>query len=194
MKRNDLISIVLLIVLVGIMVGIIFARRTIEYAEPERTPIPDAIHPPVEETPTPWKRIEVKDTASYVGPLRGGPVTMPEDPVILSAAIAPEDETKTVLRYVGRFDVCGYDTCPQCCGNRNGIAKSGTVATVGRTIAANAADFPIGTVLYIEGIGERVVEDRGYMTPGVLDVLCNNHAECYAITGVYDVYVVEGVE
>lgn len=103
----------------------------------------------------------------------------------------PEPEPEPILRYLGEYKVTGYDICPSCCGNTNGITASGTQATVGRTCAAGK-DLPFGTVLYIDGIGYRTVEDRG---GGVhsqhIDVLCNDHSECYALTGHYDVYVVE---
>lgn len=101
----------------------------------------------------------------------------------------PEQESPT-MTYKGRFRITGYCTCARCCGNSNGITASGEIATVGRTCAA-ARDLPFGTRLYIEGIGERVVEDRGGFASNVIDVLCSDHAECYAITGWYDVYTVE---
>ena len=94
-----------------------------------------------------------------------------------------------VMTYLGRYYITGYDICVQCCGKTNGITAGGTSATVGRTCAANGMDF--GTRLYIDGIGERVVEDRGGMADDVIDVLCEDHAACYAVTGWYDVYAVE---
>lgn len=94
--------------------------------------------------------------------------------------------------YLGRFYVTGYDICMDCCGKLDGITASGAVAQIGRTVAAPQS-IPFGTTLYIEGIGERVVEDRGGLVTGEhLDVLCANHSECYAVTGWYDVYIVEG--
>lgn len=92
--------------------------------------------------------------------------------------------------YLGTYYITGYDTCYECCGKTDGITASGTYATVGRTIAA-PSNFAFGTHLYIDGIGERVVEDRGGSVSGNrLDLLCNNHSECYAITGYYDVYII----
>jgi len=90
--------------------------------------------------------------------------------------------------YLGRYRVSGYDICAECCGKTDGITASGAEATVGRTCAANG--LPFGTRLWIEGLGERVVEDRGGMTGQHIDVLCADHAECYAITGQYDVYLI----
>lgn len=95
------------------------------------------------------------------------------------------------LQYLGTYWVTGYDTCAQCCGKTDGITASGTQATVGATCAAT---LPFGTILYIEGIGVRVVEDRG-VGDGCIDVVCADHAACYAITGWYEVWVVvEGSE
>lgn len=42
-----------------------------------------------------------------------------------------------------------------------GITHSGRPTVEGRTIAADIAKYPFGTVLYIDGVGERVVEDTG---------------------------------
>ncbi len=102
-----------------------------------------------------------------------------------------EAQPRKVLEYIGTYYITGYDICMKCCGKTDGITASGAKAEVGRTVAASK-DFPFGTVLYIEGIGERVVEDRG-VTGKTLDVLCNDHTECYAITGYYECYIVKEV-
>lgn len=112
---------------------------------------------------------------------------------LLIAYIAPpepEPEPEQKLVYAGDYYITGYDLCYSCCGKTDGITASGAYATVGRTVAASR-EFAFGTRLYIEGIGERVVEDRGGAISGSrIDVLCNNHDECYAITGWYSVYVI----
>ena len=91
------------------------------------------------------------------------------------------------LTFLGNYYITGYDTCASCCGKSDGITASGARATVGRTVAMKGV--PFGTQIYIEGIGYRVVEDRG-VGAGKVDVLCGNHSECYAITGTYKVYIV----
>ena len=102
----------------------------------------------------------------------------------------PKESERKIYIYKGRYYITGYDICRKCCGKTDGITASGAKASVGRTIAAPKS-FPFGTVLYIEGIGERVVEDRGgSVKKQRLDVLCSNHGECYALTGWYDVYEV----
>ncbi|WP_259445780.1 3D domain-containing protein [Paenibacillus lautus] len=42
-----------------------------------------------------------------------------------------------------------------------GITYSGRPTVEGRTVAADINRYPIGTVLYIDGVGERVVDDTG---------------------------------
>jgi len=100
----------------------------------------------------------------------------------------PEPEPERV--YMGLYYVTGYDTCAACCGKSDGITASGTYATAGRTVAASS-EFSFGTRLYIEGIGERVVEDRGgAIGGGRLDVVCEDHDACYSITGWHDVWMI----
>ena len=101
--------------------------------------------------------------------------------IFVRSAFAPEytvDSDIVNTTYVGEMYVTGYDICMSCCGKTDGITASGQAAVVGITCAHPS--LPFGTVLYIDGIGTRIVQDRG----GRLDVLCNNHSECYAITGL----------
>lgn len=91
------------------------------------------------------------------------------------------------MTYLGTYYATGYDTCARCCGKSDSITASGRRATVGRTVAMSGIAF--GQQVYIEGIGYRIVEDRG-VGPGKIDILVNNHSEAYAITGYYDVYLV----
>jgi 3D (Asp-Asp-Asp) domain-containing protein len=69
----------------------------------------------------------------------------------------------------------GYESTQKKAGdNGYGITASGTKATAGRTIAAPES-IPFGTKVYIEGIGTRVVEDRGgAIADGHIDVFVND--------------------
>lgn len=62
-------------------------------------------------------------------------------------------------------------------GSGTGITASGTYATAGRTVAMNGV--PFGTRVIIDG-EEYIVEDRGAMGYGVIDVFVNSKAEAYA--------------
>lgn len=120
------------------------------------------------------------------------PIAVAEAPMkaeVIPPAVEIEPPEDTVMTYLGQYYITGYDICVSCCGKTDGITASGAQAEVGRTVAAN--DLPFGTRLYIDGIGERVVEDRGGMSSNVIDVLCIDHPECYSITGTYDVYIIE---
>ena len=74
--------------------------------------------------------------------------------------------------------VTAYCACPVCTAPySDGITAAGTVATEGRTIAA-PPNWPMGRVVNIEGLGARVVEDRGEaITQGKLDVYFDCHDE-----------------
>lgn len=84
--------------------------------------------------------------------------------------------------YLGTYRCTGYVATGNACA-------SGVMPESGVTIASNS--LPMGTRVYIEGIGERVVEDTGGMDGGTLDIFCNSVDECYALTGNYDVYIIE---
>lgn len=83
-------------------------------------------------------------------------------------------QTKIEVReYIGEFTIYAYCPCKKCCGKDNSITASGTIAIEGRTVAAN---LPVGTKIYIEGIGERVVEDRGEGIKGnAVDLFVSDH-------------------
>ena len=94
---------------------------------------------------------------------------------------------------LGSKYITGYDACKSCCGKEvddpnYGVTASTSHATMGRTAAVNG--LPFGALIYIDGIGFRTVEDRGGMSNGNVDVYCDTHDQCYAITGTYDVYLV----
>lgn len=65
--------------------------------------------------------------------------------------------------YAGEFLCTSYCTerRKHICGTGTGITASGTPVTADLTVAADQNIFPFGTILYIEDIGIRVVQDRG---------------------------------
>ena len=138
-------------------------------------------------TETQEKVHEIADMARSLG--------LPEDDPIIQRASEiwweeQDAKAKPKLTSIGTMYITGYDACYYCCGKTDGITASGVKATVGRTVAM-CSDYPFGTQIYIDGLGYYTVEDRG-VGKGWVDVFCNNHSECYAITGYYWVYLVEG--
>jgi 3D (Asp-Asp-Asp) domain-containing protein len=68
--------------------------------------------------------------------------------------------------YIGEFEITYYTAGPESTGKNPehpayGITRSGTTVEEGRTIAADWSVLPEGTKVYIDGIGERIVEDTG---------------------------------
>lgn len=98
------------------------------------------------------------------------------------------------MEYVGRYYVTGYTA--EACRSKSdplfGITASGAKATPYYTLAASSKDFAFGERLYIDGLpvgdgGVMEVQDRG-VGSGVIDVCCATLAECYKVTGYYDVW------
>ena len=55
--------------------------------------------------------------------------------------------------------VTAYCPCARCCGKANQPTASGKMPTAGVTVAGPRR-VPFGTVVEIEGVGRRVVQDR----------------------------------
>jgi 3D (Asp-Asp-Asp) domain-containing protein len=94
--------------------------------------------------------------------------------------------------YLGIYRVYGYNWTDGAQVGKavaDGITASGASCIDGYTAAADKS-IPFGTRLYIVGYGEIIVQDRG-VKGQTLDVAFNNNAECYKITGDYEVYVLE---
>ena len=99
-----------------------------------------------------------------------------------NAETTPEYEWENI----GELYITGYDPyCKHCCGKSDGVTASGVKAEIGMVAMK---DLPFGTRIRIEGMGEYVVQDRGVKS-GVVDVVCENHDECYKITGIKTVWV-----
>ena len=91
---------------------------------------------------------------------------------ILKASTVEEVETVKEI-----FKITAYCPCEKCCGEwSDGITFSGDFAHEGVTIAADLSVLPLGTVVYIEGIGERIVQDKGGAIKGNhIDLFFYNH-------------------
>lgn len=157
-----------------------YVRWSEPEAIPEATPAP-APTPEPEPTPDPIPAVVVSSYNSK-----------DEKWDDLFNSFSDWDYDTSNLEYYGSKYITGYDTCESCCGKPIGDPNYGVTASqshvkMGRTCAVNGLSF--GTVLYIDGIGLRVVEDRGGMENGNIDVYCDTHAQCYDITGTYDVWI-----
>lgn len=94
----------------------------------------------------------------------------------IDVEIAPSEEC---IKESAVFTITHYCPCPKCCGKySDGITATGTIATEGRTIAVDKDVIPLGSKVYIEGLGEFIAEDTGSGVKGNhIDMFVNSHTE-----------------
>lgn len=95
-------------------------------------------------------------------------------------------QTDLTLTYAGAFSCTAYcaEEYAHICGEGHGITSSSAKVQPGVTVAADISVLPYGTVVYIEGVGLRVVQDTGGAVKGnKLDVAVNTHAEALSWSG-----------
>ena len=113
---------------------------------------------------------------------------------------APESDLPAgmVAEYAGEYTCTAYCTekaaAHLCTGT--GITASGAPITADLTVAADQSLLPFGTVIYIEGVGVRVVQDKGSGVQGKhLDVAVpGSHSDAlnWAGYGTHKVWILKG--
>lgn len=96
--------------------------------------------------------------------------------------------------YLGEYTITGYCSCARCCGEWASKQSGGVIVgaanqplVAGISAAALQENLPLGTAVYIEGIGVRIVQDTGPNSVfarydgRLIDVYCNTHAEAVAL-------------
>lgn len=73
----------------------------------------------------------------------------------------------------GRMRITWYNATRAQCGKADGITASGRKVREGRTCAAGR-QFAFGTRIYIDGLGEYIVEDRG-VPDFCIDIYCEDY-------------------
>ena len=114
-------------------------------------------------------------TTTTTAPIITEPIII-EEPIIVEEPTSSSDRT-----YLGSMRITGY------VGTGNPTA-SGEMPYVGGVALSTAYNIPYGSRIYIDGLGEYVVNDTG-CAYGVVDVFCNSVDECYALTSYADVYL-----
>lgn len=115
-----------------------------------------------------WLKIKVGDEFGYVH----GDYINNENPI-------------DGMTYLGNWHITAYTYTGNVCANGNS-------PTPGYTVACNSLDF--GTHIYIEGVGERIVEDRGpkWLGTNWADIFCSTYNECIVWGSQYkNVYLLE---
>lgn len=90
------------------------------------------------------------------------------------------------VAYLGEFVYtyyCDERGKPHICGSGIGLTATGAPTEVGTTIAVDPSVIPLGSTVYIEGIGLRVAQDTGGAIKGhKIDILLHTHDECFEQT------------
>ena len=89
---------------------------------------------------------------------------------------ARDTEVETTKQYeTETYTITAYCPCVKCCGKSDGITASGEKAVEGITVAMDKS-MPFGTKIYIDGVGERIVQDRGGAIKGNrIDLYFDSH-------------------
>lgn len=103
-----------------------------------------------------------------------------DEEVIDSLQIRLDEVSNANIQWTdaGAFFCTAYCTeqYPHICGEGHGVTASGQPIQAGVTVAADTSIFPYGTVLYIEDVGIRIVQDKGSAIQGKhLDVAVDTH-------------------
>lgn len=109
-----------------------------------------------------------------------------------------EESNKEILHYdyVGEFNCTAYcvEKYPHICGTGSGKTASGAPVTADVSVAVGDLEmFPYGTILYIEDVGIRIVQDTGSFNPTKIDVAVDTHkhAQNWEGQGKHKVWIVE---
>lgn len=119
--------------------------------------------------------IELAGIVMLIGSSFVPPWDMPADAVrnIPEEPVAVEEEAEEPeMEFLGYYDMTAYEWTGNPCAN-------GNYPTEGYTIACNS--LPLGMEVYIEGVGYRVVEDRGaeWHSDNWMDLYLGDVASCY---------------
>lgn len=110
-------------------------------------------------------------------------------------ALSPAAEAVTQMTYAGEYTIVAYcaEQYPHICGG-NPTTKSGEPVTPRVTVAADPDVLPLGTRIYIDGIGERVVQDTGGAIKGhKIDLAVESHQEAVEFgCKTAKIYILEG--
>lgn len=91
---------------------------------------------------------------------------------------------------LGNFKITRYCPCVEENGNNSGLAANGEPLQPGVTIAVDPKVIPLGSAVYIKGIGWRKAQDTGGAIKGhIIDLLVPDHHTAETVTTYNDVYV-----
>lgn len=92
--------------------------------------------------------------------------------------LAKKDIEDLHLEYVGLYQCTSYccEKYPHICGTGSGKTASGVPITPDVTVAVNDTfKFPMGSIIYIENVGIRIVQDTGPFKGNKIDCAVDTH-------------------
>lgn len=90
----------------------------------------------------------------------------------------PDAEELPEMVPLGEYRITWFCSCRKCNGKWAGQpTASGAALEDGVTVAVDRRVIPLGTELYIDGIGYRIAQDTGVRGKSI-DVFLDNHSEC----------------
>lgn len=104
---------------------------------------------------------------------------------IANTTIADLQNSEYEFVYMGDFRYTYYcdERYEHICGYGKGITASRRPTEVGWTVAADTSVLPMGSIIYVEGVGFREVMDVGGGVNGKhIDILLHTHNECFEQT------------
>ena len=104
---------------------------------------------------------------------------------VANATISDLKNDEYELVHMGEFKYTYYcdSRYPHICGYGLGVTASGKPTEVGWTVAADTSVLLMGSIIYVEGIGFREVEDvEGAVKGNHIDILLDTHSECFEQT------------
>ena len=122
-------------------------------------------------------------------PTRVLPLQKPAQVEELAPQIIEHDPVSNGVEVLGEFALTAYCSCEVCCGewalnrpkDENGeeivYTARGARAAVGVTVAVDPDVIPLGSDVYIEGLGWYVAQDTGNFSENVIDIYFDNHVD-----------------
>lgn len=115
---------------------------------------------------------------------------MAETPEADTAVVQPMSDCYAEPAALGTYRITAYCGCEKCCGdwakNRRGDVVYGAAGTELVAGISCASPLPLGTVVEIEGLGERIVQDKmaswvvSKRGEKIIDVYFDSHDEAQA--------------
>lgn len=127
-------------------------------------------------------------------------LTIQQKETAAAETMAFQQAAPVEVEYLGEFDCTAYccEAYPHICGTGDGITASGAPVTAGVSVAVDPEVIPLGSWLYIEGVGIRKAQDIGSkVKQNRLDVAVDTHENAlhWQDYGPHKVYLLsEGVQ